>query len=590
MDAANPPSSDRPAPVATPRVCAETSPHSGGHGPVCPEPAERVDAALSAADQGQVSSLCRGVDLAQRPIRTEWLGGRSLLATAATICLVYLLGVTGQWWPTPDSALYLGLARSLATDQGYRFNEQPHNLVAPGLPLLLAGLEKLFGATFLAPNLLMCLCGLAGLYVVYRVFVRVSEPAIAWAVAVLTGGCYAYYLNAHRVLTDAPFFLLFWLTVLVCLRADGRIGWLIVAALLAVAGIVVRVPGLAALGILAIGLVIQWRSEQTGRHTPLLAATTIFSTFALTGGALLAIGWRAGHSLPAYASVFVQIRQMGATRVMQQFALAMSDLPGQTAALFLGQPVALLGWVLLTLGGIGALLLWLRGQRLWAVLWILYPLGIALLAGNGAIHARYLLPLYPAMGYAVCVGVQVVVAGIVVLAKRLAAAEALGLVIVAGFVGVSVLSNAPKVLRHAVWYSHLAGRASYAEATRNGRYADLAEVVEAIQQQVPPGGKIACLRDVNILHFLTGRPLVSYVPQQPTVQDGSWLPPDATCIVLHLPEEENTAIVCRTLKYGPEPRTSTLLAGKVYEAYHILPAPSAAPASGPATQAAAPPS
>lgn len=518
-------------------------------------------------------------------------GWRCIFLTTGAICLVYLLGVTNQWWPTPDSALYLGLGRSLATGQGYRFNGQPHNLVAPGLPLLLAGLERLLGPTFWAPNLLMCLSALAALYVIYKVFARVSDPPVALAVAVLTAGSYAYYLNAHRILTDAPFFLLFWLTILVCQRADDgrRVGWLILAGILTVVSIVIRVPGLAALGVLAASLVIQWRSEETSRRTPLLAGIAILLTFALAGGSLLVVGYRAGHSPPAYASIFLQIKQMGMTLFLQQFGLAMSDLPGQTAALFLGQPVALLGWVVLMLGGIGALLLWLRGQRLWAVLWILYPLGIALLAGNGAIHVRYLMPIYPAMGYAVVTGLQVVVAGLATMLKRAAAAEALYLAVVAGFVGVSVLSNTPKIVRHAVWYSHLAGQGSYTEATRNGRYAGLSEVIQAVRDQVPPGGKIACLRDVNILHFLTGRPLVSYTPQDPSGQDGSWLPVDAACIILRLPEEENTAIVCRTLKYGPAPRTASLIAGRVYEAYQVLPPPDAAATSTsqPDSQAAA---
>ena len=524
------------------------------------------------------------------PLRTSAaaiLGWRGILLLIAVVSAVYLLGVSNQWWPTPDSALYLGLGRSLATGQGYRFNDQPHNLVAPGLPLMLAGLERLFGPTFWAPNLLMCLSALAALLVIYKVFARAGDRAMALAVTVLTAGSYAYYLNAHRILTDAPFFLVFWLTVLVCQQADGprRIGWLVLACILTVAGIVIRVPGLAALGILATSLLIQWRSEETHRRTPLLAGSAILLTFALAGAALLAIGYRAGHSVPAYASIFLQIKQMGLALVLSQFALAMGDLPGQTAALFLGQPVALLGWVLLLLGGIGGLLLWLRGQRLWAVLWILYPLGIALLAGNGAIHVRYLIPVYPAMGYAMLAGLRVVTTGLAVMLRRATSAEATCAAVVAVFVCVSVLSNAPKLLRHAVWYSHLSGRTAYIEATRNGRYAGLSELVQAIRDQVPPpGGKIACLRDVNILHYLTGRPQVCYTPQAPAVQESAWLPPDANCIILHLPEEENTAIVCRTLKYGPAPRTASLFAGKVYEAYQILPPPQAEPA--PASQPA----
>ena len=38
------------------------------------------------------------------------------LIAAGVLAVLYLAGVTNVWWPTPDSAAYLGLGRSLAED------------------------------------------------------------------------------------------------------------------------------------------------------------------------------------------------------------------------------------------------------------------------------------------------------------------------------------------------------------------------------------------------------------------------------------------------------------------------------------------
>ncbi len=76
------------------------------------------------------------------PITAGWLADVPprkwhLLLAGVCIAAVYLVGVTGQWWPT-----YLGLGRSLAEAEGYRFNGSVHNIVTPGLPLILAGTDN----------------------------------------------------------------------------------------------------------------------------------------------------------------------------------------------------------------------------------------------------------------------------------------------------------------------------------------------------------------------------------------------------------------------------------------------------------------
>ena len=83
----------------------------------------------------------------------------------------------GQWRIEPDSALYLSIARNLAEGQGYTYHGQPHNLVYPGLPYLLAGTLKVFGTETLWPaHALMLAISFATLALVYRLmYLRPGE-------------------------------------------------------------------------------------------------------------------------------------------------------------------------------------------------------------------------------------------------------------------------------------------------------------------------------------------------------------------------------------------------------------------------------
>ena len=50
-----------------------------------------------------------------------------------------------------DSSIYRGLARSIAAGSGYHFGEFGTHQVYPGLPVLLAGMTKLFGEHVFRP-------------------------------------------------------------------------------------------------------------------------------------------------------------------------------------------------------------------------------------------------------------------------------------------------------------------------------------------------------------------------------------------------------------------------------------------------------
>jgi 4-amino-4-deoxy-L-arabinose transferase-like glycosyltransferase len=170
--------------------------------------------------------------------RLRWL----FFALAAVILLA---AFNGKWRIGRDSAAYRGLGHQLATTGKYHFRDKQgqtryidqQDTRYPGLPILLAGVEKLFGRSDFAAVSLVFLIGLVTVVLTYRL----ARPALPlWlAVAVTFGlGVNARFLrHAHAVLTDVPFLMGVVLTLLAFDRlvrtrsAKGRITGMILLVL-----------------------------------------------------------------------------------------------------------------------------------------------------------------------------------------------------------------------------------------------------------------------------------------------------------------------------------------------------------------------
>src|SRR5436190_15920374 len=70
------------------------------------------------------------------------------------LCLLpYIISFNGRWRIGLDSSIYRGLARSISSGRGYHFGEFGTHQIYPGLPLLLAGVNKIAGENFFRPAL-----------------------------------------------------------------------------------------------------------------------------------------------------------------------------------------------------------------------------------------------------------------------------------------------------------------------------------------------------------------------------------------------------------------------------------------------------
>src|SRR5688572_30739824 len=143
----------------------------------------------------------------------------------AFLAVLYLVSCNGQWRIGHDSSIYGGLAANIAAGKGYVFGEWASRQAYPGLPYLLAGIQKICGTdvnalrqggalAFVGPRLdtnisILAILAMALLTLVltYRL-IRMHYPT--WVAVCITFGLgiNSWFLQlAHSLLTDVPFLL-----------------------------------------------------------------------------------------------------------------------------------------------------------------------------------------------------------------------------------------------------------------------------------------------------------------------------------------------------------------------------------------------
>ncbi len=141
----------------------------------------------------------------------------------AVIALFMLASFNGQWQIGPDSAAYRQIGHQLATTGRYFFREdvaglsEYHNkqgTLYPGLPLLLAGLEKFFGPGPLAPLVVIQSLAVLSLVLIYRLMLFRVDRWAAVCVVVGVGTNPRFLQYANEILSDVPFLLGVVLTLL----------------------------------------------------------------------------------------------------------------------------------------------------------------------------------------------------------------------------------------------------------------------------------------------------------------------------------------------------------------------------------------
>ena len=121
--------------------------------------------------------------------------------------LIVLMGFNGLWRVGRDSSLYRGLGHSLAEGRGFVFANQTNRHAYPGLPWVLAVLERVFGEQDWPPLVFIMLCGLAFLFISYRLIARHYPCWVATLTVMGVGINGVFVQQAHEIMTDMPFAL-----------------------------------------------------------------------------------------------------------------------------------------------------------------------------------------------------------------------------------------------------------------------------------------------------------------------------------------------------------------------------------------------
>ncbi len=433
-----------------------------------------------------------------------------LLLAAACIVAVYLAGVTDKWWPTSDSAMYLGLGRSLAEGRGYTFNGEVHGFVTPGLPMILAGLRRFFGEAYWAPNLFVTVCGLATLMMVFGFISKAADRRTALAVVLCCAFSYTFYFNSHRILTDMPFMMLCW--AMLCMTARtirGSLWWLVVVMVLVFTALAVRAPGVLVFGAMAIGLLFDQPKKSSFRKRVFLAAGILVASMAT-----IAFFHVLGQHMSNDSSLYVTAaRELGTksllTRRVGQLGEMAFRLPVWTAETFTSQNgLWMLAIPLLVVIAVGGVSLWKRGCRMPSITIVLYVISMAVVGGPSMIRSRYLLPMQPFLVYMMIEGLLWTVRAVCRL-KGNVPKPSLYLKVVTVFSIIVIGCNSPRLLRNAFYYSYLSHTPRYYEVIRRGRYAERFRVAERLRDICPPDGLVAVpLDETNILHYLSDRRVI----------------------------------------------------------------------------------
>ncbi len=458
------------------------------------------------------------------PVPLRWL-----MTAGTAIALLYLAGVVNAWWPTPDSALYQGLGRNLIGGKGYVFNGHPHTTVTPGLPVLLGAAEGLAGGdAFWAKNLMMCLTGLASLAVAYATLRRMVRLRLALAAVLTAALCYVYYDHSHLILTDAPFALLFWAVAYSARRMlDGSWAWALAAGVLSAGAIIIRLPGLALLGPLAVAMAVDKSSPKAsaggraGAGKRVVICGVILASIIATAGAFYIFGRSVSSEPSLYIASHLANPQRGLGFRVWQLALLAVKLPETTGHLFTGLQgpwIMLLGYPLLAVIVAGMASQWRRGLRMPAVACVLSVLTLVLASNVNASKARYLMPLTPLFALGLIEGV---IAWVGWFRRRRGPEVAPRGMARAVIVTVAVIGavNAPWLLRSACYYSYQGHRERYLDVIEGGKYADLYATADYVKTEVAPGEKVHVRKDrVRMLHLLSGKviaPLYSFGVNNP---------------------------------------------------------------------------
>lgn len=459
------------------------------------------------------------------PWVTDWIVAHRRLIFALSL-IPMIISFNGRWRVGLDSSIYRGLARSIAAGNGYHFGQFGTHQVYPGLPVLLAGVTKLFGENVfrpLVPILLMIAMSIVSLRLVYRI---IGKHYPKWmAVCVTAGMAFNFWFVklSQEVLTDIPFLLGLMIALLGwdLLRTGGSDRHRTKAAIIMSIGLAIAAVMRPTFWILCLALLVTWtfglvRGFFTGAWKFYLMCLGIMTLLFL---AFCAIDPRTAPDDPRSAKTVWFMRPFsGGYEVEMIEALQEGKAPqtdaenaGQSLrsrvtrgvrqllaehlpASFLGQQLPGTAGVILSVVVIGSAVIVARKQPVWA-LFIVFSACVTVVLSTAPRYYVMILP-FLLLGYLLTL-------------RKLG--EKLGggwcdLVLLAGllfFVIMNIAKLVPFVIEQQRVPFYEAGMRYY-DTYRGGKFAPIIHLAEKVRELVPPGARVVT-PSAQVVRYLSDR-------------------------------------------------------------------------------------
>ena len=395
----------------------------------------------------------------------------------ALVAGVYVASYSPHWWIGKDGALFLNLARSLASGEGYTLAGDTQSQVPPGFPVLLAAMMKLNLGNFAAVNLVMLLTGLATLWVSYLLLRELADKGWALAIAFVLALSREMVQRSGEVLSDLPFMLLVASAILLYYKgnrpdAPKRKYWE-VASLLLVVSCWFRLAGVPLVFGAAAGLVLSARRGH--RRRAVLSAAMVAAGLAITLG-IFYFHYASSHVATASSEADrFKIIAEGRINPLTSFYWA----SGQLSRLYFAQRMPNVICMIVLVAPVAAAMFNRLRRRDW-----IGPLAVACYVGAmcvlaAKVRTRYFMPIAPLLLLYLAEGWAWI------LTRWLESPRARAGVI-AGLLAVILASNSPLIAR-LVYRKH---QPDFATHQQRGRYRYLHPTAEFLRAQSDRGGII----------------------------------------------------------------------------------------------------
>lgn len=427
----------------------------------------------------------------------------------AVVAVNLLASFNGQWRIGRDSSLYRAVGENLAAGRGYTFRGQRERHVYPGLPVLLAAVERICGhQDALRPRAalaIMLVMAALTLVVIYQLVRTYFPEWIAVCVTTGVGINHGFVQQANELMTDLPFLLGVCLTLLGLARlpkasAGRQRAWAIV---LIVVGAILAISmrptfwSLAAAwaGACVVGLIGSRRRAWFGLGIAalvlLLAAWIILDP--RTGGASL-FGGKYERTVRTRLSHFWQTSPADWRKHIN--SVFVKDLPEEIFGVEMPSPWGPIAVGILLTSSV----LLVRRVPVWG-LYVFVTIGMTLFLGS---KGRYYLMVLPLL----LTGWAVFADWISRISTRWYGSRWFaGELVLMFWLG---LATVPHIVRDAAFfmeqhsYSNEKSHRDFLQVYRGGKMRSLVNLSQAIRREVPEGQNVLGV-EPRITTFLSGR-------------------------------------------------------------------------------------